>query len=210
MKFRLIYKLLIALFASAAVVLLLILWVAKVNIGKGFEDFLVQQERVLMPELAAELGSWYATRGSWTELKQNPRRFHQMLNSTLVNLRHGNRAPGLPERLPDRLRRPRNKQHGNDGPDGRHSRPGPPRDEGALHRRVFLLDADYRTVIGHSSRQFPKDDLVPVEADGSVVGWLGVVSPRAMLRRRQRESASWRRAIIPLKWKLAGPTKSRN
>ncbi|HKJ16080.1 MAG TPA: ATP-binding protein [Xanthomonadales bacterium] len=180
MKFRLIHKLLIALFASAALVLLLILWVASVNIGRGFEDFLAQRERTLMPEFAAVLGNWYEARGDWTELKQNPRRFHQMLSSTLVELRQGDRLPAADGRA---ARRP----PPSDRPDRKRDRKPPkfrPEQsgrDGALHRRVFLLDPEYRAVIGHSSRQFPKDKLVPVEAGGSVVGWLGVVSPRAML-----------------------------
>lgn len=185
MKFRLIHKLLIALFASTAVVLLLILWVARVNIGKGFEDFLLEQERVFMPELATELGEWYTQRGDWSALKANPRRFYQMLNLTLLDIRHGNMPHGNRELPGDDRRPPPSYSPPEDGPARRGSHP-PPRGEGRLHRRVFLLDAGYETVIGHVSHNFPREKLTPVEADGEVVGWLGVVSPQAMLAPAER------------------------
>ncbi len=186
MKFRLIHKLFIALFTSAALVLLLILGLAKISIGRGFEDFLAERERILMPEFAAELGAWYEARGDWTALKQNPRRFYQMLNSTLITLRQGNRLPGLDQTDPDRARRLPAKPPGKEGPVRGRDRHRQQHEEGALHRRVFLLDEAYRTVIGHSSRSFPRDQLIRVEADGAVVGWLGVVSPRAMLAPAER------------------------
>lgn len=190
MKFRLIHKLLIALFASAALVLLLIVWVAKINIGRGFEDFLAQQEKALMPEMAEELASRYAQNGSWQELQENPREFHRILNSILLEMRRGEYT-GFEDGSRTAERRP---ARGKAVPDSgarriKHSRAHPPPDEGALHRRVFLLDAGYRSVIGHSPRAFPKDQLIPVTVENEVVGWLGVVSPRTLLAPAERAFA---------------------
>ena len=194
MKLRLIHKLLIALFASAALVLLLIVWVAKVNIGRGFENFLAEQERALMPEFAAQLADWYADNGSWEVLQMNPRLFHQMLNATFLDLRQEDgfqlEQDFRPPRRPPQKRPPgKNKPPGKKPGGEKHRRTHPRGDDGALHRRVFLLDTDFDAVIGHSSRQFPRDDLIAIDVGGQTVGWLGVTSPNISMGPAERAFA---------------------
>ena len=75
MKLKLIHKLLIAMFACAALVLVLITLVTRASIGRGFIDFLQHQERSQVELVVPELASWYRVHGSWDELAGNPREF---------------------------------------------------------------------------------------------------------------------------------------
>ncbi len=60
MKLKLIHKLLIAMFACAALVLVLITLVTRASIGRGFVDFLQQQERTQVERVVPGLADWYS------------------------------------------------------------------------------------------------------------------------------------------------------
>ena len=183
MKLKLIHKLLLAMFACAALVLALTTIVTRASIGKGFEDFLQQQERSQVQPLVPELASWYSVRGSWNEMYENPRQFFNLVFTT------------LPQRLasefePDSKRPPPRARDGRPGqrPPGARSarlRPGPrggpvPGVGGrnSLPQRIFLLDADMVPVIGEVPPEFSEDRLLAVETGDATVGWLGVASVR--------------------------------
>ena len=59
MKLKLIHKLLLAMFACTALVLVLVTFVTQASIGRGFVDFLQQQERGQVEKLVPELAAWY-------------------------------------------------------------------------------------------------------------------------------------------------------
>ncbi len=56
MKLKLIHKLLIAMFACAALVLVLITLVTRASIGRGFVDFLQHQERSQVERVSPRVG----------------------------------------------------------------------------------------------------------------------------------------------------------
>ena len=183
MKLKLIHKLLIALFACTAVVLVLITAATRVSIGRNFVDFLHQQERGRAEQLAGELVDWYGNKGSWDEFVNNPRGFYKLvfiawpqgsqiglLSDPQSGLKH---EPG--QRPEGRLTSP-NSSEGRRGPGpGRGPPGGPsggPRD--SLHQRIFLLDSDKSPVIGQVPPEFGEKDLLPIEVNGVTAGWLGV------------------------------------
>ncbi len=187
MKLKLIHKLLIAIFACTALVLVLITLVTRAGIGRGFVDFLQQQERNQVEQLVPELASWYSERGSWDELTDNPREFYYLTFKTLL--------PGSEDRFelqpqeqsgPPRGagRGPRFAGAGPGGPragrpGGQGPGPGPGSElRNALVQRIYLLNSDKSPVIGKVPPDSNEDTLLPVEANGAVVGWLGV----AMIR----------------------------
>ena len=83
MKLKLIHKLLIAMVVCAALVLVLTTLVTRASIGKGFVDFLKQQEFNQVQQLVPELAEWYGIRGSWDEMTGNQRLFFDLLFSAL-------------------------------------------------------------------------------------------------------------------------------
>ncbi len=184
MKLKLIHKLLIALFACTAVVLVLITAATRVSTGRNFMDFLHQQERVRAQQLAEELAGWYDNNGSWDKFVNNPRSFYRLVliawpKGSQIGLLSDQQSgleytPGLkPEgRLTPPF--PREGRRGS-GPGG--GPPGGPPNRGprdSLHQRIFLLDSDKSPVIGQAPPEFDEKELLPIEINGVTAGWLGV------------------------------------
>ena len=178
MKLKLIHKLLIALFVCTALVLVLITLITRASIGRGFVDFLQQQEQSKVEQLLPELGNWYSVNQSWDAFERQPRRFHDLISATL-----GGRANQAENRQTDNRRPPRRNARPGDGRPGQR-RPGPdgppPGARDGLHQRIFLLDADQVPVVGELPQQFDENRLMAIESDGETVGFLGVVMQRGI------------------------------
>ena len=185
MKLKLVHKLLIAIFTCTALVLVLITLVTRAGIGRGFVDFLQQQERNQVEQLVPELASWYSDRGSWDELADNPREFYSLVVTTLLpgsdtrfELRPGEQSG--PPRGAGRGPRFSGAGPGGPGP-GRLGGPGPGSElRNALPQRIFLLDSDKSPVIGQIPPEFDEHMLLPVEVSGVTAGWLGVAMIRGI------------------------------
>lgn len=187
MKLKLIHKLLIAMFACTALVLVLVTLVTRASIGRGFVDFLQQQERTQVEKLVPELAGWYTANGSWQSLKDDPRQFYMLLFQSLLEgpdkqfepgpgwnpafLRGQGRGPGIPGAGPGA-----NRQLGQGGPG-----PGPVAGRrNALPQRVYLLDSDMNPVVGEIATGGEQDSRIAVDVDGLTVGWLGIAPIRAV------------------------------
>jgi len=167
MKLKLIHKLLIAMFACAALVLVLITLVTRASIGRGFIDFLKHQERSQVELVVPELANWYSAHGNWDDLARNPREFYSLVFNALLQDTE-NRFELGPGRtsLPPR--------GGRRGPGFQGQRGGPgPLGRNGLPQRIFLLDADHTRVIGEVPLEIQKDKLLAIESNGAVAGWLG-------------------------------------
>ena len=185
MKLKLVHKLLIAIFACTALVLVLITLVTRAGIGRGFVDFLQQQERNQVEQLVPELASWYSDRGSWDELANNPREFYSLVFTALLP---GSDTP-FELRPSEQSGTPRGAGRGprgpGAGPGSQRTGRGPPGGAGseirnALPQRIFLLDSDKSPLIGEIPPEFDDDMLLPVETNGVIVGWLGVAMIRGI------------------------------
>jgi two-component system sensor histidine kinase BaeS len=186
MKLKLIHKLLIAMFACAALVLVLNTLITRIGIGSGFMEFLQQQERNRVELLVPGLSDWYNEHGSWSELARNPREFHGLVFTALLQTSE----TGLefrPEGTATQARGGRRGQRSSGPrPGGRGLGPGGPRGgpgpdslgRNGLPQRVFLLDSDKSPVIGEIPGEFDEDKLLAINADGTNVGWLGVAEIR--------------------------------
>ena len=190
MKLKLIHKLLIALFACTAVVLVLVTAATRISIHRNFVDFLHQQERGRSEQLVGELAAWYGGRGSWDEMADNPHSFYDMVfvvwpqgsQVALQKSPQSESGQGTDIRPEGRLGPPAFARGGRRGPGpGSGPRPGsgppggvPGGPREALHQRIFLLDAEKNPVIGGIPAGFNEKELLPIEIDGVVEGWLGV------------------------------------
>ena len=166
MKLKLIHKLLVAMFACAALVLLLTTLVTRASIGRGFIDFLYLQERNQVELAVPVLEEWYGQHGSWNELSAGTREFYSLVFNALLQDSGARLEFGPP--------RTNNQARGRWGP----GFPGPKGGQGPLGRnglpkRIFLLDTDFSTVVGDVPPDYPKDRLLAITHDGSNVGWLG-------------------------------------
>jgi len=190
MKMKLIHKLLIAMFACAALVLVLFTLVTRASIGRGFVDFLQHQERSQLEQLVPDLVEWYDDHGSWDILENNPREFYRLVFTALLQRSDTRFEPGT-ERVPPSLRngrwlqRPPGAGKGGQrpGPPGAHGRPEQRQGQGrfnALAERIFLLDGNKHPVIGAAPPDLKNDALLPIVSNGVEIGWLGVALMRGM------------------------------
>jgi two-component system sensor histidine kinase BaeS len=198
MKLKLIHKLLLALFVCTALVLVLITLITRASIGRGFVDFLQQQERTKLELLVPELANWYGARQSWDQFLESPRQFHELIADTLGGGRgaesEGRRPPTDGRRPPRDGSREGPRDGSRDGPRGRPGgeqgagrRDGPPGERGglpggpdALHQRIFLLNADHYAIVGQVPAGASQDQWLSIDVDGATVGYLGVANLRGV------------------------------
>lgn len=171
MKIKLFHKLLIALFACTAMVLLLIIMVTRASIHRGFVDFLQQQDLNKLELLIPDLAGIYSEGDSWAELEVNPGTFYSLLFTIAPS--GAERGPGSG---PGSRRQSATPGSGRRGL-GRGGFGAPPGAGNALHQRVFLLSVEKVPVIGHLPPDFDHSKLLAIKVDGTAVGWLGVASP---------------------------------
>ncbi|MFT5139574.1 MAG: two-component system sensor histidine kinase BaeS [Lysobacterales bacterium] len=185
MKLKLIHKLLIALFVCTALVLVLITLITRASIGRGFVDFLQQQERSKLEQLVPELVSWYGSRQSWDAFLESPREFHELIASTLgrggESGTESRRQPPAGRRPPPGGPRGGPRDGSNDGAeagrrDGPRERTGPD----ALHQRIFLLNADHYAIVGQVPAGSSQDQWLAIDVGGTTVGYLGVAMQRGI------------------------------
>ena len=173
MKIKLFHKLLIALFACTAMVLLSIIMVTRASIHRGFVDFLQQQDLNKLELLVPELAGIYSESDSWSELEVNPGRFYSLIFTIAPS--GAERGPGSGPGSGNR------RQSATPGSGRRGLGPGgfgaPPGGGNALHQRVFLLSVEKGPVVGRLPSGFDHSKLLTIKVDGSAVGWLGVASP---------------------------------
>ncbi|MCU0754949.1 MAG: ATP-binding protein [Xanthomonadales bacterium] len=148
-------------------------------------------EQARLPAIAEAAAAEYQRAGGWSTLSGRPRRWLELLESTL-----GDRSrPGVdpfggprpPRDSPPFGRHPRD-----DGPPDRRP-PGPPF---SLPNRLSLLDADGHPVAGPPPR--PKATRLPITLDGRTIGFLAL-APMPQLQqaadldfaREQRLRALW-------------------
>jgi two-component system sensor histidine kinase BaeS len=190
MRLKLIHKLLIAMFACAALVLVLTMLIARAGIGRGFVDFLEQQENARAQALITDLSLWYTQNNGWGELPDNPRRFYSMVFAAFSQPVPEWPAPesgGTPSQPPAGAGQGRQRQGRGAPPGAGPGGAGPgagmgfgPGGRNSLAQRLFLLDADKNPVTGMVSRQEEEHRLLPIAASGEEIGWLGIASAPAI------------------------------
>jgi two-component system sensor histidine kinase BaeS len=157
----LLSKLTLALMATALLSLITMIVITRINFRSGFIEFLQQQETMQLNNLAPVMAEIYQRNGSWAPLAANERLWNRMLNL------------GRAEEGPGRGFRPQSRRH-----DAvRQIQDGMPRDAGRwrFRDRLFLLDHERRRVAGVETPD-PEATMVPIEAAGETVGWIGVES----------------------------------
>ena len=174
MKLKLIHKLLIAMFACAALVLVLITLVTRASIGRGFMDFLQQQERSQVELVVPALANWYDEHGRWDDLASNQREFYGLVFNALLQDSEARFEFG-----PGRANPPPRGARRGQGFQGQRGGPGPLGRNG-LPRRIFLLEAGFMPVAGEIPPDFPEDDLLAIKVNGNGVGWLGFAMIRGI------------------------------
>lgn len=168
-------KILLAQVVAVVLGLLVVMFIARFSLDRGFINFLERQEGAVLGYLAPALGDLYSAQGGWGFLHGHPENWHQILRRT----RH--MSPSVGEGGPFRERLGLREQ----APDGA---PPPFTDERLrwlrsfdrlrLRDRLFLLDEHHQPLAGAHVDHPAELPLEAVLADGRTVGWIGFAPVR--------------------------------
>ena len=159
MRITIATRIFLALTLVSLVILTLNAAVTRWNFERGFLDYVAEQEAETISGAAADLAVAYQREGGWETLRDNPRRWNDLL-------RESGDQP-LPERRP--------------GPGQRPGKPPPP-DPLEFGRRTSLLDASGDVIVG-PARNGKAGQSVPIVVDGQTVGYV-TIEPRRQLTNR--------------------------
>jgi two-component system sensor histidine kinase BaeS len=149
-------RIFLALTAVSLVILTLNAAVTRWNFQRGFLEYTAEQELATIREAASTVAEIYRREGGWSALRDNPRRWNDLLRSSSGPPRHDGRP----------------------GPGGPPGRP-PPDDPLELGRRIALLDQGGELIAGRPESADP-EHAVPIVVDGTTVGYVSI-APRRQL-----------------------------
>ncbi len=182
MKIRIQYKLFLTMLAATAAVVLCMFLMMRWSFDRGFLRYVHAQDQDRLETLAGRLEEAYAAERSWQFLKDDPRRWHQLLQASLSDRLREPPDSGSEEAGDPGERRPPRDHRGH----GRRAMAPPrfPPPGGGFLRRVVLQDAGKQRIIGPPEQE---GDMMwkPLSHDGTTVGYVGVLPPRIVSDIRQ-------------------------
>ncbi|MEE8496867.1 MAG: hypothetical protein V3S21_10370, partial [Xanthomonadales bacterium] len=161
----LLSKILLSLVISVVIALLVVVLITRISLHRGMVHYIKQQEAGQLEKLVPELAELYRQQGDWGLLRGHPRRWNRLLRIT----RH--QLPKTDEVLEGRRRPAFSAGAARLHPPGRLN----------LQRRLFLLDGQKAWVAGAVTSADENYHVEPVEVEGRVVGWVGVLPARVGL-----------------------------
>lgn len=132
------------------------------SFDRGFIRYVEQREQQLIGGLSEQLAADYAAHGGWESLRTSPRRWLQLVLSSVGHPVQGDRF----ERILARL-------HEDEWPPKKLPQP-PPGLPQPLELRIRLLDAGQQVVYGRIDEPIAELKLYPISNAGAVVGYLGM------------------------------------
>jgi two-component system sensor histidine kinase BaeS len=167
MKFKLSYKIFVAFTVTAFLVVALMVGLIRFYVARNFADYATKALLERYSDVSVALVTEYQTHKGWQALKDNPRRWQQILRSSLPRNVFDNHK---------RLLRPReieNRGTGSSDPGIRIPRPA--RRIQRLARRLVLFDADKQHIAGgRAGVSYDGYTLQAIAIDGKTVGWFGL------------------------------------
>lgn len=168
MKIGIKHRLFLVLLAATGLVALGMFAIMQWSIDRGFLQYVNTLEQERLESLAGELEQAYAAEGSWESLRERP---EELLRLTIRSLSPELISPEQRRRLERRLER---RLHA-----GERRGEAPPPPPQSFERRVVLLDAGHRPVLGPISG-VGQEEMRPLRQDGRVVGYLGLLPRKGL------------------------------
>jgi two-component system sensor histidine kinase BaeS len=169
MKSKLSYKIFGVFTLMSVMVVVLMVGIMRYFVTRNFTDYVSKAALERYGDFADALAAEYQQHGGWQALKNNPRRWDQILRASLPP-RDSAEPPPAPAPAP---------------PDIKSGQPGAapgettagriPRRMSRIARRLVLFDADKQPVVGAGDQDSAADyALQEIRFDGRTVGWLGL------------------------------------
>lgn len=171
MKLNIFAKLFITILTTAFVVMLFIMVFMNWSFRTGFTDYQYRNDLERAGRLTDVLAEMWIPNGSWEFIREDRHNWSLAL-AEIGEGRYANANRRQQRQLEQQL-----EQQG-DRPPPAANPPPPP--SSSLVRRMCLLDLDKRIVIGPHPGPNEKLTVLPIEAQGQVVGWLHVMQPEVI------------------------------
>lgn len=167
MKFKLSYKIFIAFTFTLLLVVVLMVGLIRFYVARNFADYANRSLLERYSNVAAALAAEYQTQKGWQALKNNARRWQDILRSSLGQIDFDNRKP------PPRSREIENNGFGSSDQAIPASRAA--RRIRRLARWLVLFDADKQHIAGgRAGVPYQGYVLQAIAIDGKTVGWFGL------------------------------------
>jgi two-component system sensor histidine kinase BaeS len=188
---------------------------------QGFQDYVFQRELNSLKSFATGLGDWFARNKNWDKLRRNPDLWRTFIQSGWLsdeniqrnvksNPAEYRRSSGLrPPTPPYNQPPPRRLGPGPPGspppirpiqrppPPQVQSQLGPSWDPMRLGPRIAVFDMNKRLVAGQPrGASFSDFSTLPINVNGTQVGWLGLEPPRQLTSARDRAFISRQTTVI--------------
>jgi two-component system sensor histidine kinase BaeS len=167
MRFKLSYKIFATLILTSLVVVALMVGLIRFYVARNFADYVNRSLLERYSEVADALTAEYQTHKGWQVLKDNPGRWHEILQASLLrkDFDLGNRP----------LRPPDLENKGFSGRAQDRPSPEPSRRVQRLARKLALFGADNQHITGGRTMvSYDGYTLQAIAVDGQTVGWLGL------------------------------------
>jgi len=177
MKTKLAYKIFLAFFLTAVLIVALLIGMQYYSI-RNFVEYVNLVELGKLESLEARLITIYSQNGDWEPLQNNRRGWHDLLEKAGIEMHpppfppHARRGPPGPPGS-----RPAEEDHARGPGPFRHPPPPPPReppDSLDIGLRLALFDADKSLVVGPPRHPMEEFTLKPVKSGSQIIGWLGL------------------------------------
>lgn len=187
MKIKLGYKLFLMFVFTGMISMILMMGLMRYFFKQELKDFVINWEIDRFNDFAGKLGDSYRIHRDWELVKGPPNAFRDML------------FPDISEEICDSklLLHPGDQNSGTPGYNGPGKVKSPQPVETyypAIRRRVTLYDADKQVVAGKAA-SLHQQIMKPIEVDGEIVGWLGLIKRTERVASPQEEKYLYRQTM---------------
>ncbi len=166
MKIGITHRLFLSILAATCLALLCMFLVMQWSIDRSFLRYLSTMEQGRLEQMAGRLEQTYAEHDSWDFLQEDPRNWIR----SLVDVQPDSNI--APERLKEI--------------EGMVHIPPPPMSSGGPRLPVIILDAERKPLFGRAE-DVGDANFRPINHEGRIVGYLGLLSPKHFLNPPQME-----------------------
>jgi two-component system, OmpR family, sensor histidine kinase BaeS len=193
MKVKLSHKLFASFLCTSLLTVVAMLALMHIYATRNFTDYVNRVEMEKLSDLLDELKEEYITHEGWGNLREDSGLWWDFLRSKIY--RADLDLPLLPPPPPPHPpveellgQDPSSKMPGGGflgreppPPPPSHGRPPPPHDPFSIAPRISLFDDGQKLIAGNASA--PQEELLtPIEIDGEIVGWLGILKRTQLSR----------------------------
>lgn len=174
MKLKIKYKLFFTLLLTSVVASFALHSYVKVTFNRSFKQYVEKQEMEQLDQLTVQLTSFYKQKGDWSFIVNNHRLWKRLHMEALSEQQFKNMSRKGP------------RESGPPPPPSRDSSDMIEKGPSYLGPRIILYDADKNWLIGGPEEPEELSNLLPIQLEEKVIGYLGILPAKALGIERDR------------------------